>query len=254
MGEGSKYLKFYCNICGSVCHDTLEKLGRETISCVRCGSTVRWRSIIHILSIELFGKSITLPEFPESKQISGIGMSDWTGYANPLEKKLGYLNTFYHQEPKLDITSIDPSFENIYNFIISSDVFEHIKPPISVAFKNLFNLLKKEGFVIFTVPYGLGEKTQEYFPDLFRYSIEKKEKNRFILKNTTKDGKQELFENLKFHGGEGSTLEMRLFSKNSLITEFSEAGFNKIKFYDEPYLPYGIYFKEAWSLPMSIRK
>jgi len=86
MDEGLKDLQFHCNICGSVRHSNLQKLGRETVTCSSCGSTVRFRSIIHILSIELFGKSLTLPEFPYDKQISGIGMSDWIGYAKNLEK------------------------------------------------------------------------------------------------------------------------------------------------------------------------
>jgi hypothetical protein len=94
------------------------------------------------------------------------------------------------------------------------------------------------------------EEIKEYFPGLFKYTIEKNKKDQFILKNTTKDGKQEFFENLKFHGGDGFTLEMRLFSKNSLVSEFKNAGFRKIKFYDEPYLDYGIYWEYPWSLPM----
>jgi len=248
-------INFQCNICGTFCQSSLSNLGREIPSCPACGSTVRMRSIIHILSTELFGDSIILPEFPENKKVTGMGMSDWSGYAEPLAQKMTYTNTYYHQEPQLDITSIDQQLENTCDFIISSDVFEHIEPPISVAFDNLFRLLKKEGVLIFTVPFVLkNEETLEHFPDLFNYSIEKNWRGQPLLKNITKDGRTQVFKNLTFHGGEGFTLEMRLFSKQSLIHYFSRSGFKKIKFYDESNQQYGIFWKDPWSLPLSVRK
>ena len=248
-------INFQCNICGTFCQSPLSNLGREIPCCPVCGSTGRMRSIIHILSIELFGDSLILPDFPENMNINGIGMSDWFGYANPLAKKLAYTNTFYHQEPRLDIKSIDKSQENSYDFIISSDVFEHIEPPISIAFDNLFKLLKAGGVTVFSVPYILqGEEIVERFPDLYNYSIEKTENGQFFLNNSTKEGKVQTFDNLIFHGGEGFTVEMRLFSKKSLINSFYKAGFQKIQIYDEPVLKYGIFWKDPWSLPLSARK
>jgi len=250
-----KMIDFQCNICGNFCQSPLSNLGREIPSCPVCGSTVRMRSIIHILSTELFGESIILPEFPYNNNITGIGMSDWFGYATPLAKKLAYINTYYHQEPKLDIKSIEKTLENKFDFIISSDVFEHIEPQISIAFSNLFRLLKDGGVTVFTVPYILdGEETAEHFPDLYNYSIEKKSDGQFFLKNSTKGGCVQIFDNLVFHGGEGFTIEMRLFSKRSLINCFIQAGFKNIKIYDEPVLKYGIFWNESWSLPLSARK
>ena len=40
-----------------------EKLAREEVSC-SCGSTVRVRSIAHVLSLELFGESLAISEMP----------------------------------------------------------------------------------------------------------------------------------------------------------------------------------------------
>jgi SAM-dependent methyltransferase len=264
-------IQFQCNICGNYCQNQISNLGRENPSCLKCGSTVRIRSTIHILSLELFGESLTLPDFPKNKQIVGIGMSDWNRYAKILSEKFGYTNTFYHKSPKLDIKKISSELIGKFDFIISSDVFEHIEYPISIAFENLYKILKEEGVVIFTVPYTIETKELiEHFDELYNYKIEKNE-GKSILKNITKKGEFQQFENLIFHRGVDSTLkqklhfllfrgctneilEMRLFSKQSLINYFNEAGFNKIKFYDEPFLKYGIYFKEPWSLPMSIRK
>jgi SAM-dependent methyltransferase len=112
------------------------------------------RAMIHLLSQALFGRGIALFDFPIRKDIRGIGLSDWIGYAAPLAQKLNYTNTFYHQEPRLDITDIDPSLEETLDFLIATDVFEHIAPPISVAFENSHKLLKPTGVFILTVPYG----------------------------------------------------------------------------------------------------
>jgi len=187
-------IQFQCNICQKFCQSEISNFGREIPNCPRCGSSVRMRSIIHILSSEIFGKSLTLPDFPENKQITGIGMSDWDGYAKILSEKFDYTNTFYHKSPKFDIKKIRSELIGKFDFIISSDVFEHIEYPILIAFENLYKMLKEEGVVIFTVPYVLEpDKITEYFYELYNYKIEKKE-GRFILKNITQNGEFQIFE------------------------------------------------------------
>src|SRR3954463_15859360 len=115
----SKFLlRFRCNICGQDSAAERRLLSREKPSCLHCGSTVRWRSVIHVLSMELFGDSLALPDFPYLPEILGIGMTDWDGYAIPLAKKLGYTNMYYHCEPRLDIVAPPPELEGTLDFII----------------------------------------------------------------------------------------------------------------------------------------
>lgn len=246
-------LSFRCNICGQACKAKAASLSREEPSCDGCGSTVRFRAIIHVLSVELFGTSLALPDFPERRDITGIGMSDWEGYAISLARKLNYQNTYYHQEPKLDITSTNFALEGTLDFIISSEVFEHIPPPVSIAFENARKLLKPEGVLIFTVPYTKNEQTLEHYPELHDFQIIESN-GHYILKNTIKSGVVQVFDNLVFHGGAGSTLEMRVFSESSLIKEFKNAGLNNIKIHQAPVFEYGIYWSHDWSLPISARK
>ena len=198
-------------------------MGREEGECPYCGSTVRRRSVIHALSTQLFGASLALVDFPIRKDINGIGLSDWTGYAEGLAKKFTYKNTFYHCEPKLDITNPDPTEYEKYDFVISSDVFEHVPPPISSAFEGVRKLLKPGGVMIFSVPYVDGA-TKEHFPELHRFSIERRGRVGTLM-NETIDGRKQEFTDLTFHGGPGSTLEMRLFGKESLAENFRRAGF-----------------------------
>jgi ribosomal protein S14 len=82
---GSLYYR--CNICGRNCLSKVVELSREQTSCHHCGATVRRRAIIYVLSVELFGESLAIPNFPKRSDIKGIGMSDWAGYAVPLAKK-----------------------------------------------------------------------------------------------------------------------------------------------------------------------
>lgn len=237
-GPRDNFFNFRCNICGNRVSYLRDGIKREHWSCYYCMSTLRWRSIIHALSSELFGKSLALPDFPRRPNIVGAGLSDWDGYASVLETKLSYTNTFYHQEPFLDITSIQPEQYESYDFIISSDVFEHIAPPFSRAFENAQRLLKPDGVMIFTVPYVEG-LTTEHFPDLHEYSLQKRQ-GTWTLLNRTVDGRTQEFSNLIFHGGPGSVLEMRVCGKDSLLQEVRAAGFESVRIYDTEFPEFGL--------------
>lgn len=248
----SGHLSYKCNVCGKDCMTKTEELKREEPSCPGCASTVRMRALVHVLSTELFGKRLAISDFPDRQDIRGAGMSDWEGYASRLKDKLDYKNTYYHKEPRLDITSINPGLEGTLDFIISTDVFEHVESPVSRAFDNARKLLKPGGVFIFTVPYTKDAETKEHFPNLYQYEIQGKGNGR-ILKNITRDGVEETFNNLIFHGGDGSTLELRVFSEQSLIKEFSAAGFNNVQIYNKPCYEFGIVWEHDWSLPIAAR-
>ncbi len=240
---------FRCNVCGKINETKIAGLRREESSCNGCGSTVRTRAVVSALSVILFKRSLCIPDFPVRPDIRGIGMSDWEGYALPLSKKLSYRNTFYHKEPRLDITVPGPELEGTLDFVISSDVFEHIAPPVSIAFENVRRLLKPGGAFIFTVPYTKEGATIEHFPDLHEYRIVKGDHG-YVLKNRAKDGREQIFDNLIFHGGPGATLEMRVFSESSLLEECRNAGFVRTVILKEHCFEHGIYWHHDISLPM----
>src|SRR3712207_3511284 len=83
-------VKFQCNICSTRSMAPIGSLTREEPTCQGCGSTVRMRTVIHVLSEELFGRSLALADFPHRPDYSGIGLSDWEVYARRLAEKLSY--------------------------------------------------------------------------------------------------------------------------------------------------------------------
>ena len=104
---------------------------------------------------------------------------------------------------------------------------------------HLIIYLKCGGILIFSVPYTHNYH-KEHFLNLYDYKIIKNN-DKYILKNKTIEN----FNNLCFHGGPGNFLEMRVFSKKSIISFLKKSGFINITFYDitEDIKKYGI----VWS-------
>lgn len=243
-------ISFNCNICGA--RNSVHSIAWDKPSCSACRSNVWQRAIIYLLSVELFGEGLALPQFPRLPAIRGIGLSDDLCYATPLARKLDYTNTYYDREPYLDITAPDPSLYGTYDFILSSEVFEHVPAPVERAFEQCHKLLKPDGFLCVTVPSTLDENTVEHYPDLNDYAIVPLG-NKPVLVNRRKDGTLEIHDRLVFHGGHGSTLELRVFSRKQLAEKLRATGFSEVAFQDYSVERFGIVVHE-WSRPLVARK
>jgi SAM-dependent methyltransferase len=246
--------KFVCNLCGAPNRLPPGPIDREAPSCGGCGSNVRVRGLLQALSRELFGLNLALPDFPRVHSLRGLGCSDAAPYAGRLRDKFDYRNTFYDREPRLDLTAIPPTEFGLYDFVLASEVFEHVPPPVEAVFAQVCRLLKPNGLLVLTVPYSLDPVTVEHFPQLNQFGLAHVG-GQTVLVNRTADGHLEATGELVFHVGcTGPAAEMRLFSESGLRASLQAAGFPDVRFYIDDYPPFGIVRAENWSLPLVARR
>ena len=241
--------KFLCNICGSLNVSSADASEREAVSCSHCRSSIRYRAVVLALSRALFGLDLTLPEFPTLKSLRGLGLSDSDVYAVPLERCFTYTNTFYHRDPSLDLLRPDEREFGRYDFVICSDILEHVSEPVGVAFSTLARLLKPSGVLILTVPYSLEPETIEHFP-LLAESVLAEVNDRTVLVGHMVTGEYRVFEDLVFHSGAGATLERRIFSDRDIRTALSAAGFIHVRMETIGSRAFGVSFVNPCSLPI----
>lgn len=243
---------FRCNVCGAPNDVADERLEREVPSCETCGSTVRFRAVARLAALAVSGADAVLHDLPVRKDVVAVGLSDWSGYASRLQERLSYTNTFFHAEPRLDVTDPPPRLVGACDLVIATEVLEHVPPPVSRAFAGLRALLRPGGVAILTVPYRPEGETLEHFPRLHRWRLVEAG-GRTRLENRTREGRVELHDDLVFHGGDGATLEMRVFSREGLLRELREAGFEDVRVRDDEQPGFGIVWRERWSLPVTAR-
>jgi SAM-dependent methyltransferase len=224
-------IEFSCNICGTANAVPAGEKHRELLHCAHCRSCARFRGVVKALFAVTAGMNGEAPLVAHApmKHIRGIGMSDADAYANELARMFDYTNTYYHTTPLLDVTNRESSaqFSNL-DFVISSDVLEHVHAPVSEALRNMLAMLRPGGHLILTVPYLEGYETIEHFPHLHNYEIVKVGGD-YVLANERRDGSIEVHRNLCFHGGPGSVLEMRIFGEGDLISMLRYAGFDNVR-------------------------
>jgi SAM-dependent methyltransferase len=247
-------LDFTCNICATAVRNCpVDTIDREVRSCPQCGSTVRFRCIAYLLSKAIYGRAVPVSQFETNRRaIAVIGLSDWHVLTDMLQSRLNFTNTFIHQEPRLDITT-PGTYKATADILISSEVFEHVPPPVQRAFDGAFSVLKPGGHLILSVPYTLHETTAEHFPDLFEYRLVDLNGTQ-VLVNRGRNGKLSARSGLVFHGGQGDTLEMRVFCENAVLRHLSDAGFVDIQVMRHEAPEWGILHKHPWSLPITARR
>jgi hypothetical protein len=251
-------LTFICYICASTVDSIdLESIDRETGLCPVCHANTRCRALAYLAGLALFGTRDSVASWPVRRDIVAYGISDWPPFATYLSPKISYTNTqfdhsLFSSHPILDITKPRADWANTADLVICSEVLEHVEPPVERAFFGLATLIKSGGHLVFSVPYGFDE-TVEHFPELFDWKLERHEGQR-VLMNVTRDGTEQRFDNLRFHGGGTDVLEMRVFGLKSIERHLSNAGFAPpvVMDYDVP--ERGIRFAKPWSLPMLAKK
>ncbi len=235
-----------CPVCGAHYMLDVSLNSREGKLCTKCGASGRAQAIAYSISTILLGKVVPLNNHAKDKTKRILGLSDGRVYAEILNKKYNYTNTFYHRDPFLDITKPSAEYIESADILITTEVFEHIVGPSLAAFRGAFDVLKPGGYMILTVPFvNKGDSIEHYDADLKQYTSYKKEDGSWVAELEFDDGRKEIELNPKFHGGPGKTLEIRLFNRERLIDELGVAGFEEVVFHDENIPKYGINWSAA---------
>jgi SAM-dependent methyltransferase len=241
-GGPNRLVEYHCNICGCPNSEQAGRFHREITVCMSCGSNPRFRGIVHALCCGIFNKPQILGDVPSNLPVTGLGFSDSEIYARSLHRIFAYQNTYLHQQPMLDITSSISCEQYLpVDFVICTEVFEHIAPPLQRSFNNLRSLLRPGGVLVFSVPTIEARETVEHFPDYHRASLIDLG-DTHILVNRTSDGHVQVFHDLLFHGGAGEVLEMRVFSQERLLQHLESAGFTDMVVYSDSVPEIGYYW------------
>ena len=241
--------RFTCNICGTKNDSARDAADREGADCSDCRSSLRFRAIVLALSRALFGMDLKVCDFPLLESVRGFGISDSDIYSGRLRSHFSYTNTFFDREPLFDLTRPDEKEFGRYDFVICSDVLEHVPQPLDLALRTLASLLKPAGVLILTAPYTLDESTVEHFADLHETGLAEIG-GKTVLVNRAVDGHHQVFDRLVFHGGQGSTLEMRVFSEADLRARLIAAGLSNVRFESAGNREFGVVFSGPCSLPI----
>jgi SAM-dependent methyltransferase len=196
---------FVCNVCGQrSVFQQAHYNNPELPSCNACRSNVRLRWLVHRLALTLYDRSIPLPEFPARKSIKGIGLTDPRSIAAVLAERFTYCNTQLTSAPRLDIRC-DPSPLGELDFLIASEVFEHVELPVARAFANSARLLKPSGVLLLTVPWVWDGEPSTAIPELYDWRLGREEE-RYVITNRRPDGQVERFVDMAFDGSPGPSL------------------------------------------------
>lgn len=212
---------FLCAICGHI--SSYESVGRESMPCDWCGATWRARAMVIALLQALGKPNVALTQISEDWSLRGIGISDDIKIASKLVSKFSYVNTYYHQAPKLNLCSVDEQWLESSQFVICSDVLEHVPAPAETALRGLHSILQPGGVAVISVPYKPEGVTDEFYPELDRYEV--------IDSNVVwhdNSGTKHVDSSPEFHGGAGQTLAFRLWSLPGLLEALMNCGFSHV--------------------------
>lgn len=240
-------LRFRCNLCGHRTSWSRAAIGRETSSCGFCGSTVRFRAVGHVLDEQVFGGAGGPHSWPGGSALRGIGFSDDAGYARHLARAASYTNAWFHQPPVRDVTDPASFAGETYDFVVCSEVLEHVTRPVGRAFRTLFSILRPGGVLVLSVPLVDGP-TIEHFPELAEHSV-LLEEGGWVLDGVTPAGERLHVTGLVFHGGPGSTLEMRILGREDVARHLADAGFTDVREHRVDVPGAGI----VWDVPDTMR-
>jgi len=210
--------RWQCLACGCV-NNPVESTSTESQTCHACSATWRDRVVLGAVLVGLEVGLFPLPSLAPDWSRTGLGIADAQAVAAPLASRFDYVNGHFHRYPYLDLRAVPMDLEGRAEFVICSEVLEHVEPPVQVAIDGLARLLRPGGFVVITVPeVGLREPG-EYYPGLNEWAP----REDHSLDWHSNDG-WHYDPDPEWHGGAGLTLTFRRWTDVELDTAIDASG------------------------------
>lgn len=153
-------------------------------------------------------------------------MSDHPGFFAYFAKKWEVSNAHLHKFPFLDLFSVPDEAKGSFEFVVCSDVLEHVAGSPRLALEGSWALLRPGGSAVVTVPIADSIATVEHYPGLVEFDIEEGPSVRWKDVN----GVERVDDNPEMHGGDGLVLTFRRYGKADFKDLLSSAGFTGIQY------------------------
>ncbi len=162
-----KFSYIFCNVCGRFKKiKILSANFREDCTCKKCKSNSRKRHIaailLHDINQNYDSKLTSLHDLPINLDFKIYNLENNGALHNNLKQTKDYVSSEYFGDYRefgsnvngvLNVDLMNTPFDSdSFNYIVSTEVFEHIPNPYK-AFKETYRILIKGGSHIFTVPY-----------------------------------------------------------------------------------------------------
>lgn len=157
----------------------------------------------------------------------GIGLSDMPPVAPALHSRWDYTNTYLHRFPRVDITTPPDDLVGELEFVICSDVLEHVPPPVELALERLLSCLRPGGFAVVTVPTRVVQ-TAEHYPGLREHEVRQDAEEEPSVAWRDAAGEWHVDHSPDVHGGPGQTLAFRDWAATDLLARLRNAGFTPV--------------------------
>ncbi|PIE23355.1 MAG: hypothetical protein CSA62_08135 [Planctomycetota bacterium] len=171
--------EFRCNVCGEASGSALSGLerGEDQPSCGQCGASLRVRSLVHALSLALFGRSMAIVDFPVGWPMKGHGLSEPGPHVDGLAARMDFSNSppLPESVPGLLNRELEQAKPGSLDFLIVDDVLEQFAPPRQSAFNQAVGLLRPGAVLIFALPAEMREPEPGEGADRFRQKTENEE-------------------------------------------------------------------------------
>lgn len=197
-------IKGQCNICGWKGEFSLPEREREGVMCRNCSSTSRNRAVVYVLGQLMKQAGHPVFEWPKNKSLKILESSARGSYPVMFADKFDYYATEFdpakiaegtHPREFADFQKLHYD-NNTFDFVIASDVFEHVRKDED-GYKEILRVLKHGASFILTVPY-----------DHNRAST-------IVRVDTSGETDIHLLEP-EYHGGGGHTLTYRNYGRDLL--------------------------------------